>query len=203
MFTGIIESTGIVRNVRQMDDKYLFRIESSFVGQLKIGDSVAHDGVCLTVTSIIGQTYDVVVIDTTLAVTNINWQVGSLINLERAMQAGGRLDGHIVQGHVDTTGLVSQIEEQPGSVKITVNIPTAFSDLIIDKGSICLNGISLTIVQADMDRFSVAIIPHTWQVTNLNNLKVGNKVNLEFDVIGKYVRRIQQVHTNQLKGQTA
>lgn len=193
MFTGIIEAIGTVTGVWDLGSKRMYELTSTFTPELKTGDSVSHDGVCLTVAEIMGSVYRVHVIDTTLAVSNIDWQVGSKVNLERAMTANGRFDGHIVQGHVDATGEVLAIIKTEGSVMIHVQIPVASSAHIIDKGSICLNGISLTIVRALDASFQVAIIPFTWDATNLLTLKAGNMVNLEFDVIGKYVQRIMNV----------
>ena len=190
MFTGIIESTGKVIEVQKEGDKNHYTIESSFTNELKIGESVSHDGVCLTITSLNDEQYTVTAIDTTLETTNINWQAEKVVNLERAMMMNGRLDGHIVQGHVDDTGIVESIEHNDGSILISVKIKDQFNKNIVDKGSICMNGISLTIVDAFPSLFTVAIIPHTWMHTNLHQLSVGDKVNLEFDIIGKYVERM-------------
>jgi len=190
MFTGIIESTGKVIEVQKEGDKNHYTIESSFTNELKIGESVSHDGVCLTITSLNDEQYTVTAIDTTLETTNINWQAEKVVNLERAMMMNGRLDGHIVQGHVDDTGIVESIDHNDGSILISVKIKDQFNKNIVDKGSICMNGISLTIVDAFPSLFTVAIIPHTWMHTNLHQLSVGDKVNLEFDIIGKYVERM-------------
>ena len=190
MFTGIIESTGKVIEVQKEGDKNHYTIESSFTNELKIGESVSHDGVCLTITSLNDEQYTVTAIDTTLETTNINWQAEKVVNPERAMMMNGRLDGHIVQGHVDDTGIVESIEHNDGSILISVKIKDQFNKNIVDKGSICMNGISLTIVDAFPSLFTVAIIPHTWMHTNLHQLSVGDKVNLEFDIIGKYVERM-------------
>ena len=190
MFTGIIESTGKVIEVQKEGDKNHYTIESSFTNELKIGESVSHDGVCLTITSLNDEQYTVTAIDTTLETTNINWQAEKVVNLERAMMMNGRLDGQIVQGNVDDTGIVESIEHNDGSILISVKIKDQFNKNIVDKGSICMNGISLTIVDAFPSLFTVAIIPHTWMHTNLHQLSVGDKVNLEFDIIGKYVERM-------------
>ena len=190
MFTGIIESTGKVIEVQKEGDKNHYTLECSFTNELKIGESLSHDGVCLTITSLNDEQYTVTAIDTTLETTNINWQAEKVVNLERAMMMNGRLDGHIVQGHVDDTGIVESIEHNDGSILISVKIKDQFNKNIVDKGSICMNGISLTIVNAFPSLFSVAIIPHTWTHTNLHQLSIGDKVNLEFDIIGKYVERM-------------
>ena len=195
MFTGIIEATGEVVEVIKDIDKNHYRLKSPFTSELKLGESVSHDGVCLTITSIEDDIYSVTAIDTTLSATNIDWHQGNHINLERAMMANGRLDGHIVQGHVDAVGIVESIVHNDGSVLITVLIESKFSKNIVDKGSICMNGISLTIVEAGPVKFSVAIIPHTWSHTNLHKLRDGDEVNLEFDIIGKYVERMLQYRT--------
>lgn len=193
MFTGIIEAIGKVLSAEREGEKIHYWLNCPFTDELKLGESISHDGVCLTVTNIKGNEYSVTAIDTTLEVTNIDWQPGKQVNLERAMPANGRFDGHIVQGHVDTVGIVNTIEHTEGSVHITIGFDGKFSRNIIDKGSITVNGISLTIVEAANDSFSVAIIPHTWAHTNLHRLEEGNRVNLEFDVIGKYVARILSV----------
>lgn len=198
MFTGIIEATGVVVDVIKDIDKNHYKLRCDFTPELKLGESVSHDGVCLTITNIEDDVYSVTAIDTTLHTSNIDWETGHKVNLERAMQANGRLDGHIVQGHVDSTGMVEQIEHNEGSILISVKIAPEFSKNIVDKGSICLNGISLTIVDAHPDVFTVAIIPHTWTHTNLHQLKSGDKVNLEFDIIGKYVERMMQYRNVQM-----
>ena len=182
----------MVVEVIQDSDKIHYKLQAPFTSELKPGESVSHDGVCLTVTFIENNYYGVTAIDTTLNTTNIDWETGDYINLERALQANGRLDGHIVQGHVDAVGIVDSIIHNDGSVLISVVIDHQFNNNIVDKGSICLNGISLTIVKAEASRFTVAIIPHTWSHTNLHYLKVSEKVNLEFDIIGKYVERMMQ-----------
>ncbi len=190
MFTGIIETTGTVVTAQKEGDKNHFSIRCDFAAQLHLGESVAHDGVCLTITSLNDEVYSVTAIDTTLNISNINWKPGDVINLERAMISGSRLDGHIVQGHVDSVGIINEIRHNDGSVLMIIEIDEKFSSLIVSKGSICLNGISLTIVDAFEMSFSVAIIPFTWEHTNMHILESGNKVNLEFDIIGKYVERM-------------
>ena len=192
MFTGIIETIGIVQSYRHEGNKIHFLLSSSFTNELKLGDSISHDGVCLTVTELQDNLYSVTTIDTTLETTNINWQPGTKVNLERALSVNSRLDGHIVQGHVDSIGIIKDIEKTDGSIKINIEIGPQFKKNIVEKGSICVNGISLTIVSINENNFIVAIIPHTWQITNLHQLKIDETVNLEFDILGKYVERLLQ-----------
>ncbi len=190
MFTGIIETIGTVQSKTHEGNKIHFWLTSSFTNELKLGDSISHDGVCLTVTELQDNQYAVTTIDTTLETTNIDWQVGTKVNLERALSVKSRLDGHIVQGHVDSVGIIKAIDKTDGSIKITVQIKPQYKKNIVEKGSICMNGISLTIVSTDDNNFMVAIIPHTWQITNLHELKIADSVNLEFDILGKYVERL-------------
>ena len=192
MFTGIIESTGKVIEVQKEGDMNHYTIESSFTNELKIGESVSHDGVCLTITSLNDEQYTVTAIDTTLETTNINWQAEKVVNLERAMMMNGRLDGHIVQGHVDKTGSIVAIENINGSYYLTFTYEEDGSFTTVPQGSITVNGISLTVADSKENQFSVAIIPYTWEHTNMNTLKVGDRVNLEFDIIGKYVAKLMK-----------
>jgi riboflavin synthase len=192
MFTGIIETIGIVQSYKHVGNKIHFWLTSSFTNELKLGESISHDGVCLTVTELQDNLYSVTTIDTTLETTNINWQPGTKVNLERALSVNSRLDGHIVQGHVDSIGIIKDIEKTDGSIKINIEIEPQFNKNIVEKGSICVNGISLTIVSINENSFMVAIIPHTWQITNLHQLKIDDTVNLEFDILGKYVERLLQ-----------
>lgn len=189
MFTGIIEQLGVVKNIRKEGGNIHFTINSPFTHELKIDQSVAHNGCCLTVVEISGDEYVVTAIQETLDKTNLGtWEVGTKVNLERCMQMNGRLDGHIVQGHVDTVGTCSEIEDQNGSWKYTF---TYDSEMVtVEKGSITVNGTSLTVVDSEKGKFSVCIIPYTFEHTNFHTLKVGDKVNLEFDIIGKYVERL-------------
>lgn len=192
MFTGIIESLGTVRELRREGDNLHITVGSALTPELKIDQSVAHNGVCLTVVAIGDGFYTVTAIRETLEKTNLgNWAVGDLINLERGMRLGDRLDGHIVQGHVDQTGVCVAIEEANGSWYYTFQYDPVLSNITIEKGSITVNGVSLTVVDSEKDRFSVAIIPYTYEHTNFKLFAVGTKINLEFDVIGKYVARIQ------------
>ena len=191
MFTGIIEEIGkIVRIEREQANLHLY-VKSSFTNELKIDQSVAHNGVCLTVVAIDGDVYQVTAIAETLAKTHLgNLQVGDAVNLERGMLLNTRLDGHIVQGHIDQTGTCSAIQEEAGSTRFTFEYNPSTGNVVIEKGSITVNGVSLTVVDATRDSFSVAVIPYTLAHTNLQHLQIGSIVNLEFDVIGKYVARL-------------
>lgn len=192
MFTGIIESLGVVRELRREGDNLHITVESTLTPELKVDQSISHNGVCLTVVAINGGHYTVTAIRETLEKTNLgDWAVGDLINLERGMRLGDRLDGHIVQGHVDQTGECTAIEAANGSWYYTFRYDPALSNITIEKGSITVNGVSLTVVDSKKDTFSVAIIPYTYEHTNFKQFGVGTRINLEFDVIGKYVARIQ------------
>lgn len=191
MFTGIIELTGKVVDLKRSEGNLDLTIASAISGELKIDQSVAHNGVCLTVVALNNDTHRVTAIDETLRKTNIGQlQIGDEINMERCMKIGDRLDGHIVQGHVDQTGECVAVEEQNGSWLYTFKYAPNKNNLVVEKGSICINGISLTAFNAEADLFSVAIIPYTYQFTNIKHVKVGSRVNLEFDIIGKYVARM-------------
>jgi len=188
MFTGIVEKIGRVAKISLQDKNRHFFIESELAPELKIDQSVAHNGVCLTVVGIQGKVYEVVAIDETLQKTSLGtWQVGDRVNLERAMKLGDRLDGHIVQGHVDQVGICHAIEDAEGSRIFTFHYDPSVGNMTIEKGSITVNGVSLTVVNSQKGVFSVAVIPYTYEHTSFHTLKVGDKVNLEFDVIGKYV----------------
>ena len=193
MFTGIIEEIGkIVRIEREQANLHLY-VKSSFTNELKIDQSVAHNGVCLTVVAIDGDVYQVTAIAETLAKTHLgSLQVGDAVNLERGMLLNTRLDGHIVQGHIDQTGTCTAIQEEAGSTRFTFQYNPSTGNVVIEKGSITVNGVSLTVVDATRDSFSVAVIPYTLAYTNLQHLQIGGIVNLEFDVIGKYVARLMQ-----------
>jgi riboflavin synthase len=191
MFTGIIETLGIVQEVKKEQDNIHITIDSPVANELKIDQSVAHNGICLTVVAIEGHHYTVTAIGETIKKTNIsNWKVGDSVNLERAMKLGDRLDGHIVQGHVDQIGTCVAVQETNGSWFYTFEYDSALQNITIEKGSITVNGVSLTVVDSGKSNFSVAIIPYTHEHTNFNSFVVGTKVNLEFDVIGKYVSRL-------------
>jgi riboflavin synthase len=189
MFTGIIEQLGIVKSICKEDYNIHIEIEAAMTPELKIDQSVAHNGCCLTVVKISGNSYVVTAIKETLEKTNLrNWKVGTKVNLERCMVMNGRLDGHIVQGHVDTVGTCTSVEDQNGSWKYTFEYVNGLPT--VEKGSITVNGTSLTVVDSKPNAFSVCIIPYTYEHTNFHQLKVGDQVNLEFDIIGKYVARL-------------
>ncbi len=191
MFTGIIETLGTVRQIVREADNLHITMESSLTPELKIDQSVSHNGVCLTVVAINGSLYTVTAIRETLEKTNIgNWKTGDVINLERAMKLGDRLDGHIVQGHVDQTAVCTQISQAGGSWHFTFRYDPSHHNITIEKGSVTVNGVSLTVVASKPDTFSVAIIPYTFEHTNFQSFGPGTVVNLEFDVIGKYVARL-------------
>jgi riboflavin synthase len=195
MFTGIIESMGIVKNLVKEGDNIHISVESNLTPELRIDQSMAHNGICLTIINIdgnTGNTYTVTAIKETLEKTNLgNLEIGSKINLERAMVLGARLDGHIVQGHVDQIATCSHILEEDGSWVFTFQYNSVHQDNItIEKGSITVNGVSLTVINSKENEFGVAIIPYTFDNTNFHQIKVGTAVNLEFDVIGKYVARL-------------
>ncbi|MDQ8747070.1 riboflavin synthase subunit alpha [Elizabethkingia miricola] len=190
MFTGIIEAIGKVENIVHEDANVHFTINSPFTGELKIDQSVAHNGCCLTVVAIKDSEYVVTAIKETLDVTALDeLKVGNLVNLERCMIMNSRLDGHIVQGHVDQTGYLDTIENQDGSYLLTFKYDER-DFTTVNKGSITVNGISLTVVNSQKGQFSVALIPYTWEHTNMHQLNIGDKVNLEFDIIGKYVAKL-------------
>lgn len=194
MFTGIIENLGKIIAIEKEGTNVHFTIESNWNNELKIDQSVAHNGVCLTVTEINEQKYKVTAVAETLIKTNLNdWKVGDTINLERAMLLGARLDGHIVQGHVDTVGVCYKKEMLDGSSLFTFSFPENFAALIIEKGSICINGVSLTAFNCLKNQLTVTIIPYTLEHTNFKYLKEGQTVNLEFDVLGKYILRSQDL----------
>lgn len=191
MFTGIIEALGIVRGIRKENNNLHLQIESPFTPELKIDQSVAHNGVCLTVVEIEGHVYTVTAIKETLEKTNLNTlAVGDPINLERGMKLGDRLDGHIVQGHVDQTAICQSITNENGSWIFTFEYDSKQNNVTIEKGSITVNGTSLTVVNSEKNSFSVAIIPYTYEHTIFHTFEKGTVVNLEFDVIGKYVARL-------------
>lgn len=174
----------------------MFWIESSIAHELKIDQSLSHDGVCLTVEEIRDGAHRVTAIEETLEKSNLHtWQVGQTVNLERCMIMNGRLDGHIVQGHVDTTATCVALENKEGSWEYTFEFPEQFAHLVIEKGSISLNGTSLTIFNTGINRFTVAIIPYTYHHTSISQVRPGDKVNIEFDIIGKYIFRMQQLKT--------
>lgn len=191
MFTGIIENLGEVKAIKNDHTNVHFTISSAISHELKIDQSVAHNGVCLTVVALNDDTHTVTAIDETLKKTNLgDLKVGSKINLERCMQMNARLDGHIVQGHVDQTAVCIKREELDGSWEYRFKYDASAGNVTVEKGSACVNGISLTVVNSKADEFSVFIIPYTFEHTNLHQVQVGDTVNLEFDIIGKYVARL-------------
>ena len=191
MFTGIIETLGEIKALHKDGGNVHITIASSVTDELKIDQSVAHNGVCLTVIAIKNNEYTVTAIQETIDKTNLSdWKTGDFVNLERAMKLGDRLDGHIVQGHVDQTGICKSIHETNGSWYFTFEYDPILNNLTIEKGSITINGVSLTVVNSLKNEFSVAIIPYTYEHTNFKNFKVGTEINLEFDVIGKYVSKL-------------
>lgn len=194
MFTGIIEEVGKIKAIDKEESNVHFSIEAEISSALKIDQSVAHNGVCLTVVKCDAKTYRITAIEETLSKTNLNdLKVGSLVNLERGMQMNARLDGHIVQGHVDQTGICKKVQQQDGSHVFTFSYDASKSNVTIEKGSITINGVSLTVVNSHKDEFSVAIIPYTFAHTSFKDLAEGDRVNLEFDVIGKYVKRLLEL----------
>jgi riboflavin synthase len=196
MFTGIIETIGLVKEILKENDNLHIKIQSNITKELKIDQSVAHNGICLTVVEIDNDIYTVTAIKETIKKTNINKLCqGSSVNLERAMKLGDRLDGHIVQGHVDQIGVCINVKEENGSWVFTFEYDKNLNNITIEKGSITIDGTSLTVIDSKINEFSVAIIPYTFEHTNFKNYKKGTIVNLEFDVIGKYVKRIQDLRS--------
>lgn len=190
MFTGIIEKTGLIKEVAASGKNKTFWIASDLAQELKVDQSLSHNGVCLTIEEIKDGLHRVTAVEETLLKTNLgNWQNGTIVNLERCMMLNGRLDGHIVQGHIDCTAICTEIIEKDGSWEYNFSVPEEFSQLVIEKGSISINGISLTLFNVGHKSFSVAIIPYTYLNTNMNSVVKGSLVNIEFDVIGKYVER--------------
>jgi riboflavin synthase len=191
MFTGIIETLGTIQEIKKENTNVHITMNSSITSELQIDQSVAHNGICLTVVAINDNSYTVTAIDETIKKTNLaDWKVGDSVNLERAMKLGDRLDGHIVQGHVDQTGTCITADETDGSWLYTFEYDENLNNITIEKGSITVNGVSLTVVDSKKNQFSVAIIPYTHEHTNFNTFEVGTRINLEFDVIGKYVSRL-------------
>lgn len=191
MFTGIIEQLGTITSIEKEGENIHFTLEAEFTNELKIDQSVAHNGCCLTVVKINDSKYVVTAIQETLIKTNLSeWKVGTKVNLERCMIMNGRLDGHIVQGHVDTTAKCIGIDNRDGSWEFTFEYIS--NDVTVEKGSVTINGTSLTVVDSKEKQFSVHIIPYTYEFTNFHQLKIGSTVNLEFDIIGKYVAKMMR-----------
>jgi riboflavin synthase len=188
MFTGIIEAIGKIESIKKNGSNKTFWISSSVSNELKVDQSVSHNGACLTVEAVKEKSHRVTAIEETLTKSNLgNWHEGDEVNIERCMLMNGRLDGHIVQGHVDTTGVCIDKQDLNGSWQFRFHFPYEFGNLVIEKGSIAINGISLTVFNVDKNEFSVAIIPYTFEHTNMRHVSVGTTVNIEFDIIGKYV----------------
>ena len=193
MFTGIVEATATVENIETKGTSVHFTMSCPFTDELKIDQSLSHNGCCLTIEKIENQRYGVTAIQETLEKTNLgSWKIGTKVNLERCVLMNGRLDGHIVQGHVDQTGTIKSIENLNGSHYITIAYTEKDGFTTVPQGSITVDGISLTVAHSGENEFAVAIIPYTWEHTNLKNLEIGSKVNLEFDIIGKYVAKLMK-----------
>lgn len=195
MFTGIIECLGLIVAVDKVGGNTVFKVSTPLSHELKVDQSIAHNGVCLTIEAIHEEIYQVTAIEETLSKTNAgNWQVGDVVNLERAMQFNGRMDGHLVQGHVDAVATCIDVKVMDGSWQYSFQFPEKFASLMIEKGSVSLNGTSLTVFDVSTNQFSVAIIPYTYHHTNIHNLQIGQTVNIEFDMMGKYVARYAQLN---------
>ncbi len=194
MFTGIIETTGIVTDIISTGTNKTFWIASPISTDLKIDQSVAHSGVCLTIEKVENGQHQLTAIEETLHKTNLNtWKTGTIVNIERCLTMNGRLDGHIVQGHVDAVASCHQVTDKDGSWEFTFSFDPKFAALVIEKGSIAINGTSLTVFNVTGNTFTVAIIPYTYEHTNIHQVTAGSLVNIEFDMIGKYVARLQEV----------
>ena len=191
MFTGIVETVGIIKDIRSEGSNMHFSVSSALTPELKIDQSISHNGVCLTVTDIGNEFYNVTAIDETLQKTNLgDLKIGSEVNLERSMLMNGRIDGHIVQGHVDQVGICKNVVHKEGSWIFSFEYDDNTGNITVEKGSICVNGVSLTVVNSLNNGFSVAIIPYTYEHTNFKYIRKGTRVNLEFDILGKYVQKM-------------
>lgn len=194
MFTGIIETIGIISEIKKDQGNVHLTIQTNITNELKIEQSVAHNGVCLTVVEIFDNKHVVTAIQETINKTTLGfWKIGDKVNIERAMKLGDRLDGHMVQGHVDQTAVCTSIQEKNGSWEFTFEYDSTLNNITIEKGSITVNGTSLTVVNSERNRFSVAIIPYTYEHTIFHTFEIGTKVNLEFDVVGKYIARMYEL----------
>ena len=190
MFTGIIETLAVISKLEKDKGNLTITLKTKLASEFKIDQSVSHNGICLTVVHVLRDQYTVTAIEETIEKSTIgSWRVGDIINLERAMKIGDRLDGHMIQGHVDQVGECSQVLEKNGSWMFTVQYAKS-NNVTVEKGSIAINGISLTVVNSNENSFSVAIIPYTYEYTNFKNLKIGDCVNLEFDILGKYLAKM-------------
>nr|WP_293840035.1 riboflavin synthase [uncultured Arsenicibacter sp.] len=191
MFTGIVETTGLVEAIEAEGSNLTFTLSAPIAHELTVDQSVSHNGVCLTVTGITGDRYTVTAVDETLRKTNLgHLKVGDRVNLERCMPANGRFDGHIVQGHVDQTGVCTQVQDMDGSWLFDFQYDPGQGNVTVEKGSICINGVSLTVFNSGDDRFRVTIIPYTFEHTTFRDLKAGDVINLEFDIVGKYIKKM-------------
>ncbi len=198
MFTGIIETTGTVHSVKEQGSGRIFMISSPLAAELKPDQSLAHNGVCLTVEALENGMHQVTAVFETLKKTTLGiWETGTTVNLERCLKPDSRLDGHFVQGHVDATAACLSVDNQNGSWLYRFSFPESFAPLVIEKGSVCIDGISLTAFDVTDSEFSVAIIPYTWEHTNIRHILPGDKVNIEFDVLGKYIRRGMELSARQ------
>ena len=194
MFTGIVETLGIISDIKKDQENIHLTIQTNITNELKIDQSVAHNGVCLTVVNLFDDKHVVPAIKETIDKTTLgSWKIGDKVNIERAMKLGDRLDGHIVQGHVDQTAICKNIEDKEGSWVFTFEYDSTLNNITIEKGSITVNGTSLTVVNSKKDSFSVAIIPYTYENTIFHTFEIGTKVNLEFDVVGKYIARMYEL----------
>ena len=195
MFTGIVECTGKVKSITKEEQNLIFLIESEISEELKIDQSVSHNGVCLTVTDLNDNWHSVTAIDETLQKTNLGeLKVGSVVNLERCLAANARFDGHIVQGHVDQTAICKNIQDEKGSWRFTFEYDASTGNMNVEKGSVCVNGVSLTVISAQKNTFEVAIIPYTYEHTSFQDIKIGTVVNLEFDIVGKYIKKMFEAY---------
>lgn len=194
MFTGIVETLGIISDIKKDQENIHLTIQTNITNELKIDQSVAHNGVCLTVVNLFDDKHVVTAIKETIDKTTLgSWQIGDKVNIERAMKLGDRLDGHIVQGHVDQTAICTTILDKEGSWEFTFAYDSSLNNITIEKGSITVNGTSLTVVNSKKDSFSVAIIPYTYENTIFHTFEIGTKINLEFDVVGKYIARMYEL----------
>jgi riboflavin synthase len=201
MFTGIIENTATVIDIIASGTNISFILESELTSELKVDQSLSHNGVCLTIENIMDNRYQVTAILETLTKTNLGkLKIGDKVNLERSMPANGRFDGHIVQGHVDQIGICKKIVDKNGSWEITISHEKGLGNITVEKGSICLNGISLTVFNCSETEFTVAIIPYTWTNTNLNGIQIGDNMNLEFDIVGKYLSKMFSPYIKNIYG---
>lgn len=195
MFTGIVETLGIISDIKKDQENIHLTVQTNITSELKIDQSVSHNGICLTVVELFDDKHVVTAIKETIDKTTLGlWQIGEKVNIERAMKLGDRLDGHIVQGHVDQTAICTNIEEKEGSWEFTFEYDPTLNNITIEKGSITVNGTSLTVVNSKKNSFSVAIIPYTYEHTIFHTFKIGTKVNLEFDVVGKYIARMYELN---------